>query len=86
MCIGNMNLRLERLLPLLLTAFALAACNKAPIPQNRASQYQAGWQAGYQQGRHDERTRLCNLAFKHQTAIESTLGHAHLLLLKSFCG
>ena len=80
-----MKSRLERLLPLLLTACALAACNRAPVPQNRDPQYQAAWRAGYAQGRHDERAQLCNLALRHQVTIESTLGHARLLLLKSFC-
>jgi hypothetical protein len=77
--------RLERLLPLLLLGCALASCGKAPMPQNRDPHYQAGWQAGYQQGRRDERSQLCNVALRHQATIESTLGHARLLLLKSFC-
>jgi hypothetical protein len=81
-----MQPRLERLLPLLLMGCALAACGKAPIPQNRDPQYQAGWQAGYAQGRHDQRTQLCILALGHQATIESALGHARLVLLKSFCG
>jgi hypothetical protein len=85
MCIGNMQPRRERLLPLLLLAGALVACSKAPLPQSHDPQYQAGWQAGYAQGRHDERAQLCGLALRHQITIESTLGHARLLLLKSFC-
>ena len=81
-CTGNMKARLA----LLLAACLLVSCSKPPAVKNPDPHYQAGWQAGYEQGRRDERKTFCDLAKKHEAAIESALGHARLLLLRSFCG
>jgi hypothetical protein len=63
------------------TILGLSAFDSLPKPDTHNPQYMLGYEAG----RRNERTDLCNRFEKHSTVAATLLGDARILLIRAFC-